>query len=128
MNKITQILSIAARLRTGLNDSRAPEKLLDEKAELLAELQAGDHVAALTEAADIAYFAVKSMDWAATQCGIDIDTLLRLAIAKYSLRAVPGNPKDKEAEAAEIISVYHNISRISAINADGRTYAEGCKP
>ena len=126
--EISQILALAAKLRTGLNDSQAPEKLLAEKYELQAEIIKGDSVAALTEAADISYFAIKSMEWAATQCGIDIDTLLRLTIAKYSLRAVPGNPKDKEVEAAEVISVYRNISRIADINADGRTYAEGCVP
>lgn len=103
--EISQILALAAKLRTGLNDSQAPEKLLAEKYELIAEIEAGNSIAALTEGADIAYFAVKSMEWAATQCGIDIDTLLRLAIAKYSRRAGPGNPKDKEAEAAACVRV-----------------------
>ena len=114
--EISQILALAAKLRAGLNDSNAPDKLLAEKHELIAEIEAGDWRAALTEAADIAYFAIKSMEWAAAQCGIDIDTLLRLTIAKYSLRAGPGNPKDKAAEAAACVQTA----------ADGRTYAEGC--
>lgn len=103
--EISQILALAAKLRTGLNDSQAPDKLLAEKHELIAEIEAGDWRAALTEAADIGYFAIKSMEWAATQCGIDIDTLLRLTIAKYSQRAGPGNPKDKDAEAAACVRV-----------------------
>lgn len=104
--EISQILALAAKLRTGLNDSQAPDKLLAEKHELIAEIEAGNHIAALTEAADIAYFAIKSMEWAATQCGIDIDTLLRLAIAKYSLRASPGNPKNKTAEEMACVAVW----------------------
>lgn len=103
--EISQILALAAKLRTGLNDSQAPEKLLTEKYELIAEIEAGNSIAALTEGADIAYFAVKSMEWAATQCDVSIDTLLRLAIAKYSRRAAPGNPKDKEAEVAACVRV-----------------------
>lgn len=118
--EISQILVLAAKLRTGLNDSQAPDKLFAEKAELLVEIDAGDHTAALTEAADVAYFAIKSMEWAATQCGIDIDTLLRLTIAKYSLRAAHGNPKDKAVEAIAVAN--------AVVNGDGRTYAEGCAP
>jgi len=99
MDPINQILSIAANLRTGLNDGMAPAKLLDEKAELLEALSKGDDVEALTEAADITYFAIKSIDWASKQIGVEIETLLAVTVAKYQSRMLFGKDKDLEAKA-----------------------------
>lgn len=107
MDQINQILSIAANLRTGLNDDMAPEKLLAEKAELLNALSKGDDVEALTEAADIAYFAVKSIDWASKQIGVEIETLLAVTIAKYNSRMLFG--KDKELEANACLNVFKEL-------------------
>ena len=99
MDQINQLLSIASDLRTGLNDGMAPAKLLDEKDELLEALSKGDDVETLTEAGDVAYFAIKSIDWAAKQIGIEIETLLAVAIAKYQSRMLFGKDKDLEAKA-----------------------------
>lgn len=102
---IDSVLGLAAHLPAGLNDARAAEKLLAERDELTAALAANDQAGALTEAADAVYYAVKHLDWVAGQVDCDIETLFRLAVAKYSLRARPGNPKDDAAERAACAAV-----------------------
>ena len=68
---------------------------------------------ALTELADVAYYAAKHLDWASYQVSVMLgravtaQDALRLAVAKYLLRAAPGNPKDDEAERAACLAVMH---------------------
>lgn len=100
MDDLIFLLEYAARLPSGLPDSRAIDKLLRERDELLDALAEEDQVGALAEAADVAYYAAKVLDWAARQVGISVPALLRVACAKYRLRAQPGNPKNDAAERA----------------------------
>lgn len=97
---IEDIISLAALLPSGINDSKAASKMLAEQQELQEALAAGDLDGALTEAADAAYYAAKHLQWAAAQVGLDVPGLLKVTEAKYSLRAQPGNPKDDAAERA----------------------------
>ena len=99
------ILSLAAKLPSGLNDARSAIKLLDEQDELIEALKKGDRVGALTEAADAAYYAAKHLEWVSRQVGLSVDGVLALAVAKYSLRAAPGNPKNDEVERQAVLAV-----------------------
>ena len=81
-------------------DPKAADKLVGERDELLEALALGDVQGALTEAADAAYYVAKHLDYVASLLQTDVPTLFRLAAAKYSLRARPGNPKDDLAERA----------------------------
>lgn len=103
---LNEILSLAAQLPSGLNDPAAADKLLAERDELIQALRAGDYAGALTEAADAAYYAAKHLDWVARQLELSVDDVLRLALAKYSLRAQPGNPKDDAAERSACLDVW----------------------
>lgn len=103
---LNEILSLAAQLPSGLNDPAAADKLLAERDELIQALRTDDYAGALTEAADAAYYAAKHLDWVARQLGLSVDDVLRLALAKYSLRAQPGNPKDDAAERAACLDVW----------------------
>jgi hypothetical protein len=104
------VLRLAAQLPSGLDDARAAEKLVAERDELLAALAEGDVAGALTEIADGGYYVAKHLDWAARRLGevlgrpASIEEVLRLTIAKYTLRAAPGNPKDDEAERAACLT------------------------
>lgn len=98
MQKVKNILRLAAQLPSGLNDSRSADKLFAERDELIVALVAGDYTGALTEGADAVYYAAKYLDWVAGQLGVSIDQLFALSEAKYELRARPGNPKDDWAE------------------------------
>lgn len=113
---INSVLDLAAKLPSGLNDAKAAEKLLAERDELLEALANGDHVGALTEAADAAYYAAKHLDWVAKQLGLEVDDLFRLAVAKYSLRAQPGNPKNDMAERKAVVK---------SITSNGIVYKKG---
>ena len=95
---ITEILALAAKLPAGLNDARSADKLIAERDELLAALRADDFVGALTEGADAVYYAAKHLQWVSVQLGVSMEDLSRIALAKYTLRARPGNPKDDAAE------------------------------
>lgn len=96
------ILELANRLPAGLPDDKAPAKLVREWQELLEALDSDDHTGALTELADVVYYAAKSIHAAAFRCGVDIETAFAVAEAKYSLRAQPGNPKNDTAERAAV--------------------------
>ncbi|RJQ32808.1 MAG: hypothetical protein C4589_00305 [Peptococcaceae bacterium] len=107
MNKttLTDILNLAAKLPSGLNDALAAEKLIAERQELIDALAANDQAGALTEAADAAYYAAKHLDWVARQVGLTVEEILALAIAKYSLRARPGNPKSDAEERQAVLAI-----------------------
>lgn len=93
---VQDILDLAAKLPSGLNDPRAAEKMLAERAELLEAIeQKGD---SLGEAADAVYYAAKHIDYVAGLLEISVNDVFQVAKAKYALRAQPGNPKDFAAE------------------------------
>lgn len=102
---IAEILALAARLPAGLPDPAALFKLHREEEELLTAIADHDHTGALTEIADMAYYAIKVIHLAASWLDLDVDTALQLAVAKYALRARPGNPKDDGAERAACLAV-----------------------
>lgn len=107
MKEIENIVRLASKLPSGLNDAKAADKLLREREELLGPLAADDYIGALTEGADAVYYAVKHLDYVANLLGVDIATLFALAEAKYALRARPGSPKDDAAEreaAAKVVA------------------------
>lgn len=97
---IEDILNLAARLPSGLNDPMAAEKMIAERLELIEAIAADDYIGALTEGADAVYYAAKHLDWTARQLGVSVEVLFAIAEAKYGLRARPGNPKDDQAERA----------------------------
>lgn len=92
------ILILASLLPGGLDDDQALAKLNAECDELTDALAAGDIIGALTEAADAVYYCVKYLDWVGHRTGLGLDNLIRVAAAKYELRAGPDNPKDDAAE------------------------------
>ncbi len=98
-----KILELAAKLPSGIPDPDADYKLAVEMNELLA---AEDFDAMLTEVADVAYYAAKVIHHAASVASVSVDTALRLAVAKYELRARPGNPKNDNEERAACMAVY----------------------
>lgn len=65
-----------------------------------------EYDAVLTEVADVAYYAAKVIHYAASVASVSVDTALRLAVAKYELRAQPGNPKNDYEERAACMAVY----------------------
>lgn len=97
---IAEILALAAKLPAGLPDPDALKKLTREMDEFNEAIEANDTDGALTEAADIGYYVAKLLDYVAGLLSLDADTVLLLAVAKYTLRARPGNPKDDAAERA----------------------------
>ena len=98
-----KILELAAQLPSGIPDPDAHYKLVVETNELLAT---EDYDAVLTEVADVAYYAAKVIHYAASVASVSVDTALRLAVAKYELRAQPGNPKNDCEERAACMAVY----------------------
>lgn len=106
MNKINEILELARKLPSGLNDPEAAEKLLREKTELVEAMENGDTAGALTEVADAGYYAIKHLDWVAKQMDLSIEDILILMITKYKLRARSNNPKDDKAERAACMAIY----------------------
>lgn len=98
-----KILELAAKLPSGIPDPGAHYKIVVEMNELLA---AKDYYAVLTEVADVAYYAAKAIHYAASVASVSVDTALRLAVAKYELRARPGNPKNDNEERAACMAVY----------------------
>jgi hypothetical protein len=107
---ISEVRSIAPQLPTGLFDIRAAEKLADEEEELADKLAEGDNVGALTELADVTYYAGKAVingliphsqaeqitQTACNQCGVDMPTALRVMQAKYASRIATGKRDDLE--------------------------------
>ncbi len=100
---------LADKLPSGAIDSRAAEKLLAERDELAAAMEAGDTIGALTEVADAGYYAVKHLAFVASLLGISVEDVLALTIAKYELRAIPGNPKNDAAERIAVGEAYNEI-------------------
>ena len=106
--------ALAAKLPTGLNDPRALEKLDREQAELEYHLSINDRLGAVLEAGDVAYYAGKAVAnglmsqaeaeaivfKAALVVGVNPKVVMKVAVAKYELRARPGNPKNDAAERA----------------------------
>jgi hypothetical protein len=107
---ISEVRSIAPQLPTGLFDIRAAEKMSDEQSEMAEKLAEGDNVGALTELADITYYAGKCVinglipnsqaeqhiKTACAQCGVDMPTALRVMQAKYASRIATGKREDLE--------------------------------
>jgi len=98
-----KILELAAKLPSGIPDPGAHYKLVVEGRELSA---AADYDAILTEVADVVYYAAKAIHYAASVASVSVDTALRLAVAKYELRARPGNPKNDNEEREACMAVY----------------------
>lgn len=102
-NPVNAVLELAAKLPAGLPDEKAITKLAKEYQELQQTLISDDdddEVGALTEVADVVYYACKVIHLAASQAGLTTDQAFAMALAKYALRARPGNPKDDNAERA----------------------------
>lgn len=102
MEQIKRLIDFSRRLPTGAHDPRAPEKLAREWEELKAELST-DRLAALTELADVVYYAAKTVYTAAALCGVTVEAAFAAALAKYEQRARPGNPKDFKVERIAVI-------------------------
>lgn len=100
---LDDILALAAKLPSGLFDPLAAEKLLAERAELIEALTEGDNLGAMLEAACAGYYAAKHLDWVGQRVGLSVGEVLLLTVAKYGLRAKPGNPKNDEAERAAVL-------------------------
>jgi len=109
----------AAALPTGLIDPRAKDKYHHEREELAEALVAGDTIGAATEVADCVYYATKAhynrlitdrerdrfIEEAASSFGCTVEIAHDLCVAKFALRAQPGNPKDDSAERAAVARV-----------------------
>jgi len=107
-----ELMALAAFLPSGLDDPKAAEKLAREQAELTEAVEQRDRVGALLEAADVYYYVQKSiynhlltpadgqtiLAIAGALAGVSQETIRDAAIAKYVMRARPGNPKDDRAE------------------------------
>lgn len=107
-NNITQVLGLAACLPSGLPDHNAADKLIKERDEFRQALEAGDTIGALTELADRIYCACKEIHAAAYESELTINQAFSVCIAKYSLRAHPGNPKDDITERIACINSINN--------------------
>ncbi len=112
------VANLANKLPTGITDPRALEKFLLELQEFEEFRGRGifDKVGALLEAADCYYYAVKAVMnfvlrpleanafmervWGDMPCvrGFSRELVREACIAKYTLRARPGNPKDDDQE------------------------------
>lgn len=106
MTAIKDIIDLAAKLPSGLNDSNAAEKLLKERGELVEALDEDDEVGALLEAGDAVYYVCKHLQYISSLVNVSIDDMFEICRMKYELRARPGNPKDdyKEREAIKKFS------------------------
>lgn len=105
--QIESILDLAGKLPSGRIDSQAPNKLLGEIEELEEALAENDIDGALTEIADVVYYAAKVIALASDLAGIARTEAFAVAQAKYRLRARDGNPKDDAAERAACREVIH---------------------
>lgn len=73
---LVEMWRIAPHLPTGLTDPRAAEKLATEQAEQAEKLNAGDRLGALTDLADVAYYAAKAV----------LNTLIDAEAAEVAIR------------------------------------------
>lgn len=106
------ILKLADHSPTGRHDQKALFKFGAELNEFNAEVDAGQLDDAATELADMAYYWCK-MNWlmrllhkhivdeACSTLGVNFQTALDLAGAKYRLRVFNGKHKDAELEACK---------------------------
>jgi len=109
------ILALAAKLPTGLDDPKSMVKYRRERQELEEALDDGDALGAILEAVDSTYYAIKAdynhligraerdylIAQAAREVALPVEHILRACAAK-SLRAQPGNIKDDEAERSAV--------------------------
>ena len=87
-------------------DPHAVDKLAHEMQELTEALADDDEIGAVLEAADVAYYACKAVQYAASLVNLSVAEVLDAAHAKYTLRARPGNPKDDTAERAAVKKLF----------------------
>lgn len=103
-----EILALADALPAGRIDKNSLIKLCQEWGELDEMLASYDQAGAYLELADVAYYAIKLIalgaNRASTVFGVTVtpEDVLGMAVAKYTLRAAPGNPKDDAAERRAI--------------------------
>jgi len=114
-----RILGLAAKLPTGLLDSKVREKLHRELKEFDQALADGDRLGTLLEAADVLYYATKAayigllqpvdegdiLFYVCQKGGFTFPQVFDACIKKYTLRAAPGNPKNDEAERCEVAPI-----------------------
>lgn len=107
------LIEYMTKLPTGIKDPDCLKKQRVEMGELMRAMEAGDVIDVAQEAADAGwYYPLKAevnglltpddrqkiTRNVAKLVKMDVDLLLDVALAKYALRARPGNPKDKPAE------------------------------
>lgn len=119
-DQVELIAQLAGQLPTGLTDPEALNKYHKENRELDAALATGDRLAIYLEAADCAYYAIKARKnglvneirlktmllFIAGKSGLSLPLLLDACIAKYRLRAIPGNPKNDTAEREAVAEIF----------------------
>ena len=115
---IAKVLELAEKLPSGQIDKRAPEKLIREYEELKQAVSAEDEIGAALEAGDMVYYAVKAIALAAQITELSIESIYGVALAKYALRALPGNVKDDAAERLAAKAVL-GIEMHTQIREDG---------
>lgn len=103
--RIDRILELADKLPSGSYDYRAVDKLRAEYEEFKAALSSGNDSETWAEAADVVYYAVKTIALVAWTCDIPIDIALKVCIAKYELRSRTGNPKVPELEMEAVSAI-----------------------
>ena len=108
--KIEEILILAAKLPSGLPDKNAPRKLIKEYREFCL---AKDKMDVILEAADVYYYAIKSIQLVASLANLTMAELHQVTKIKYEMRSQPGKPKNLKAERQAIINAQRS-ARISS--------------
>ena len=123
--RVMRVLAWASALPIPLPDPKAARKLAAELVEFDEAMRGADYLGAVTELADVVYYAVKIIyaiittpemvnalvhqmqiiEQRAEQLGLSVEQAFDVCDAKYSLRAAPGNPKDDAAERAAVLRV-----------------------
>lgn len=117
--RILTVIRLANKLPAGLNDPDAQQKYHRESVEFYQACQNDGPEAQALELADRVYYLIKMLvndqvelarllplvDAAAMELDVDRFTAFDLCIAKYTLRAEPGNPKDDEAERMAVSEI-----------------------
>lgn len=105
---IESILKLSDALPSGRVDKNSLVKLCREWAELEEMVSVRDRPGAYLELADVTYYVCKVLSLACAMAsdafGVTVtpDDAFDMAVAKYMLRAAPGNPKDDAAERRAI--------------------------